>query len=75
VSGPLGGALVSFLVLLLVLATDLWVYEDAKASDKNGTPVTLSFGTMTVDTPAAWFFACVFLWLVFFSLYLLGRSR
>src|SRR5205807_3110917 len=38
VSGPLGSALVPVLVLLFVLAIDLWVYADAKARWERGLP-------------------------------------
>jgi len=73
-SGPLAGALLPILVLLVVLATDLWVYQDARARYERGTPVVYQFGTFIVATPEAWFFGCLFLWIVFFPLYLGGRG-
>jgi len=39
------------LALLVVVAVDAWVYEDAKARAARGTPVVFSFGTFTIDTP------------------------
>lgn len=38
-SAPSVTALGPILVLLAVLATDVWVYEDAKANAERGTPV------------------------------------
>jgi hypothetical protein len=49
-------ALVPILILLILGAIDLWVYADAKAHSRRGTPVIFSSGFLTVDTPAAWFF-------------------
>jgi hypothetical protein len=68
-------ALVPILVLLPVLATDLWVYADAKAHDERGTPVVASIGSLVVDTPAAWFFGCLLLWVLFFPLYIARRNQ
>jgi hypothetical protein len=66
-------ALGPILVLLAVLATDVWVYGDAKAQDERGTPAVFSFGTFDIDTPAAWLLGCLLLWIVFFPLYLSRR--
>jgi cytochrome c oxidase assembly factor CtaG len=68
-------ALVPILVLLVVLATDIWVYTDAEAHDKRGTPVVVSIGSLVVDTPAAWFLGCLLLWILFFPLYIRRRSQ
>jgi hypothetical protein len=68
-------ALVPILLLLAVLATDVWVYEDSSARQQRGAPVTLAIGNLHVDTPAAWFVACLLLWIVFFPLYIKGRNQ
>ena len=68
-------ALAPILPLLVVLASDLWVYANARANDERGTPVVMRMGTFTVDTPTAWFLACVLLWVVFFPLYLVAHNR
>ena len=68
-------ALVPILILLLLGAIDLWVYADAKAYSKRGTRVVLSTGFLTVDTPAAWFFGCLLLSIVFIPLYLTIRGQ
>jgi hypothetical protein len=67
-------ALVPLLVLLAVLAIDLWVFTDARAQSKRGTPVVVSLGFLRVDTPAAWFFGCLLLWILFFPLYITNRG-
>ena len=74
-SGPSASASAPILVLLLVVATDLWVYADAKAHRERGTPVVFSAGSLKVDTPAAWFVGCLLLWIVFFPLYTTRRGR
>jgi hypothetical protein len=68
-------ALVPILVLLAVLATDLWVYTDAKAHYEQGTPVVVSIGSFVADTPGAWFFGCLILWILFFPLYIKRRNQ
>ncbi len=75
-SGPSAGALVPVLALLLVvIATDLWVYSDAKAHRERGTPVVFSAGSLNVDTPAAWCLGCLLLWILFFPLYVTRRGQ
>lgn len=68
-------ALVPILVLLALLATDLWVYADAKAHSERGTPVVFSVGSLKVDTPASWFFGCLLLWILFFPFYITSRNQ
>ena len=72
-SGPSDSALAPILVLLLVVATDLWVYADARAHRERGTPVVFSAGSLNVDTPVAWFLGCLLLWVLFFPLYITRR--
>ncbi len=69
------GALAPLLVLVVVLATDAWVYMDATAQENRGTPVIFSFGSFVVETPAAWFLASLVMWIVFFPIYLAGRRH
>jgi hypothetical protein len=75
VSGLSASALLPVLVLLAILAADLWVYADARAYGDRGTPVVFSFGSLQVDTPAAWFLGCLILWIVFFPIYLKSRDQ
>ena len=67
--------LVPVLVVLVILAVDLWVYADAKRCADEGAPVALRVGAFAVDTPAAWFVACLVLWVIFFPLYVASRAR
>ena len=67
-------ALVPVIVLAVVLAIDAWVYQDAKRSTNEGAPVVLRLGAFVVDTPAAWFVACLVLWIIFFPPYIVSRA-
>ena len=68
-------ALVPVLVLVVVVAIDLWVYADARAQSERGTPVVFSTDFLTVDTPGAWFVGCLLLSVVFLPLYLAIRDH
>ena len=74
-SGLPGTAWVPILVLLVVLATDLWTNADATARRARGTPVVVAVGAFTADTPAARFLGCVLLWIDFFPPRVVGRGR
>ena len=63
------------LVLLLLLSIAVWVYIDAKTQTARGTPVVFSYGRIEISTPDGWLLCCLFLGLVFFPLYMAGRSR
>ncbi|MDQ6946497.1 MAG: hypothetical protein M3256_09535 [Actinomycetota bacterium] len=60
-------------ILLVVVATDAWVYVDAKRQRDLGAPVVLIIGRVRIETPEAWLLACMLLWLIAFPLYLTGR--
>jgi len=68
-------ALVPILVLVPIVAVDLWVYADAKAHSDRGTPVVAFIGRLAVDTPPVWSVGCLVLWIVFFPLYLIARGQ
>jgi len=72
---PSGAALVPIILLVFVLATDLWVFADARAHLERGTPVAFSTALFTVDTPVAWFVSCLVLWILFFPLYMTLRRQ
>ncbi len=63
------------LVLLAVLGSDLWVFLDAKRCAAEGAPVTLHVAGLVIDTPIAWVLGCIILWIFFFPIYLISRSR
>jgi hypothetical protein len=76
VSGVSASALVPILIVVFViLPIDFWVYADAKVQQGRGRPVVLSSGRFQIGTPEAWFVGCLLLWIVFFPLYVIGRSR
>ena len=56
-------------------AIDLWVYRDAKRCADEGAPVVLRIGGLTVSTPAGWLLGCLVLWIFFFPMYVISRSR
>jgi hypothetical protein len=65
----------AILVLLVVLATDLWVYADATTHRDRGAPIVFWFGSLELNTPTAWFLACLLLWIVFFPAYITTRRQ
>ena len=67
-------ALGPIVVLLVILAVDLWVYADAKRSAAQGTPVVARIGSFGVETPEMWFFGSLVLFILFFPLYMVSRA-
>jgi hypothetical protein len=74
-SGLSGGAVLPVVLLLVVLAVDLWVYADATAHRERGRPVAFWAGSFHVDTPAGLFLGCLLLWILFFPFYITSRGR
>jgi hypothetical protein len=68
-------AIVPIVVIVIALATDMWVYEDAKGQQDRGTPVVLSWGAFRLDSPVGWLAACAIAWIVFVPLFLVGRRN
>lgn len=66
--------LVPVLLVVVVIASDLWVLTDASRCAREGAPVYVRIGSFTVDTPLLWFVLCLVLWILFFPLYLTSRS-
>lgn len=63
------------LLLLVVLASDAWVFRDAASRAEQGRPVVAVLGPWELATPPAWMLACLLLWVVFFPLYLRARAE
>jgi hypothetical protein len=63
-------ALLPLVVLLAILAIDLWVYDDAKKRRDSRRPVVAAIGPLRIDTPGAWLAGCLVLSIVFIPLYL-----
>ena len=68
-------ALVPILFVLVVLASDAWVYADATERQQQGNPAPVSIRSLRLDTPQTWFLGCLLLWVVFFLLYLTATGR
>jgi hypothetical protein len=62
------------LVLLVILAVDVWVYADAKQRTDQGAPVVVRIGAFALETPQKWFVGCLILWIIFFPLYMVSRA-
>jgi hypothetical protein len=67
-------ALGPVLVLLVILAIDMWVYADAKKRADQGAPVVVRIGGFVLETPQTWFVGCLILWIIFFPLYMVSRA-
>ena len=67
-------ALGPIVVLLAILAIDLWVYADARRSAAQGAPVVARIGSLAVETPETWFLGCLVLFIFFFPLYMMSRA-
>lgn len=67
--------LIPVVFAVVVLASDAWVYWDARARHDGGDPVRVSIGPLTVETPEAWFLGVLVLWVVFLPLYLTATHR
>lgn len=71
----MSATLAPLVVVVVIGAIDLWVYVDAKRCAAEGAPVVLRIGGFVVRTPAAWLLGCVILWIFFFPMYVISRSR
>lgn len=67
--------LVPIILILLIAATSLWVYQDATAHAESGRPVYFTAGRIEVSTPVAWAVGCLCLWIFFTPLYLTCRKN
>lgn len=73
VAAARGGFVPAMTILVVVIATDAWVYVDAKRQGDLGAPVVLTIGRVRIETPEGWLLACVLVWVIAFPLYLTGR--
>ena len=67
-------ALASLVILLLVVALAVWIYDDARVRAEQGRPVIFQSGAFVLDTPGAWAIACLLLVVLFLPLYLVSRT-
>lgn len=68
-------AVIPIIMLLVVLATDVWVYRDSSSRLARGQPVTVTIGSFRMESPTVWFVACLVLWILAFPLYLVARGQ
>jgi hypothetical protein len=59
--------MLTYLLLLLVIASTIWVYHDAKGRDWTGDNVATS--------PFTWAAGTLLLWIIIFPVYLAKRGR
>ncbi len=59
--------------LVVLVATDAWVYLDARRWAADGSPVFVRIAGLSIETPGAWLAGCVLLWIFFFPMYLVSR--
>jgi len=73
VEAATAGLMAVFLASALFAAA-VWVYSDAKTHAGRGRSIAVSVGTLRLDTPAAWFLACLLLGEFFIPMYVDSRG-
>jgi hypothetical protein len=66
---------VPIIVVLVLLAIDVWIYFDAKRQAQEGAPVVFTWGSLRVDRPGEWLVGCLLLSIIFVPLYFTGRRH
>ena len=66
-------SLLPIFLVLLVAAGTLWVYQDASAHEKRGSPVYFSAGSLEINAPAVWAVGCLVLCVIIVPLYITCR--
>ena len=61
-------------LLAILFATAGWVYLDARAHADRGRPIVSSYGSVELNSPVAWFLACLVMWETFFPHYIDRRG-
>jgi hypothetical protein len=69
-----GPALALAFVVVILVASALWVYGDAKENAARGNPVVVSTSWFEVSRPVSWLLGCLLVWEVFFPLYVNSRQ-
>jgi hypothetical protein len=68
-------ALIPVFVVLFLVASSWWVYQDATGHAKRGKPVYFSAGSLELSAPAVWAAACLCLWVLVVPLYITCRRH
>jgi hypothetical protein len=69
-----GAAPTVFMMLSIMFIAAAWVYSDAKTQADQGNPIDVSVGSLRLNTPVAWFLACLVLAELFIPLYVESRG-
>jgi hypothetical protein len=69
-----GAAPTVFLMVCVMFVAAAWVYNDAKAQANQGNPIDVSVGSLRLNTPAAWFLACLLMAELFIPPYVESRG-
>jgi hypothetical protein len=67
--------LIPLLFAAIVLASDAWVYWDARTRRDAGDPVQVSLGPLRLETPEAWFLGVLVLWVIILPIYLTATDH
>ncbi|GGY10801.1 hypothetical protein GCM10010510_65960 [Streptomyces anandii JCM 4720] len=71
----MGSYVITLIPLAVLLGSVGWVYQDASAHARSGTPIYFSAGSIELSKPATWALGCLCLWIVFLPLYLTCRRQ
>jgi len=69
-SGSLLLTLLPGVVVVAIVAVASGIYADAKAHTDRGRPIVFQIGPMQIDSPAAWFTACLLVCVLFVPIYI-----
>lgn len=65
--------LVTLVLMVAIVASDIWVYFDATSLEVRGRPVVARLGTVEIARPEMWLVLIIVFWIFFFPLYLVAR--
>ena len=65
----------TLILVALLLVSVFWVYQDASAHARRGTPVSFTAGSIEVSDASTWALGCLCVWIIFMPLYLTCRRQ
>lgn len=66
--------LIGLVPIILIVAADVWVFQDARVRANTRQEVEASVGSWRIATPETWLAGCAGLFVIFFPMYLLARK-
>lgn len=66
--------LIGLVPIILIVAADVWVFQDARVRANTRQEVEASVGSWRIATPETWLAGCAVLFVIFFPMYLLARK-